>query len=199
VTTIETLAVKLIGDVTDFNEKMVGAANMIQSVGDKMQATGDRMQAIGQKWSMFVSAPLIAMGKSALDSAADFEQSMNVMEQVTGATTDQMKALSDQALQTGKDSVFSAGEVAKAQLALSKANFDVNATMAATPGVVALAAAADMELADAAEITANAISAFNLPASDASRIADMLAASANASTASVYDQAKALQMSSAVS
>lgn len=195
---IETLAVKLIGDVTDFNSKMAGAASAVQAVGDKMQATGDRMQAIGQKWSMFVSAPLIAMGKSAIDSAADFEQSMNVMEQVTGATTDQMKMLSDQALQTGKDSVFSAGEVAKAQLALSKANFDVNATMAATPGVVALAAAADIELAAAAEITANAINAFNLPAADASRIADMLAASANASTASVYDQAKALQMSSAI-
>lgn len=186
-TTIETLAVKLIGDVSDFNNKMSGAVGAIQSVGDKMQATGDRMQAIGQKWSMFISAPLIAMGKAALDSAADFEVSMNIIEQVTDATTEQMDAMSKQALKLGKDTVFSAGEAAKAQLELAKAGMDVNQTMDAMPGVLDLAAAGGVELATAAKLTAGVLNAFSLEASESTRVANLLAAAANASAADIGD------------
>jgi len=118
---IETLSVKLQGDVSDFVAKMNSAATAVQAIGDKMQAIGDKMQAIGQKWSLYISAPLIAMGKASLDSAADFEVSMNVIEQVTGATTAQMAEMSDQALKLGKATVFSAGEAAQAQLELAKA------------------------------------------------------------------------------
>lgn len=195
---LETLAVKLQGDVSDFVAKMNTAASAVTAVGDKMQATGQRMQSMGQQWSLYISAPLIAMGKASLDSAKDFEQSMNVMQQVSSATTEQMSMLSKQAIQTGKDSVFSAGEVAKSQLALAKAGFEVNQIMDATPGVVNLAAAADMDLAMAADVTASAVNAFRLEASAATRISDLLAAAANNSTAEVHDMALALKMSSAV-
>lgn len=195
---LETLAVKLIGDIADFVAKMNTAAQAAVTVGDKMQATGQRMQSIGQQWSLYISAPLIAIGKSALDSAADFEQSMNVMQQVTGATATEMANLSKQAIQTGKDTVFSAGEVAKSQLTLAKAGFEVNQIMDATPGVINLAAAANMELAVAADVTASAVNAFRLEAKDATKISDLLAAAANNSTAEVHDMALALKMSSAV-
>ena len=196
--TIETLAVKLIGDVGDFQQKMASAAQSVAAVGAKMQEVGAGMQAAGAKWSLFVTAPIVAMGKAALTSAGDFEQSMNVIEQITGATTEQMAALSNQALKLGKDTVFSAGEAAKAQLALAKAGMSTQQIMDSTTGVVALAAAADMDLADAAKISSDALNAFRLPASDAGKIADLLAAAANNSTASVADMGKALQMSSAV-
>lgn len=195
---LETLAVKLVGDVADFVGKMNTAAGAITAVGDKMQAVGQRMQSIGQQWSLYVSAPLIALGKTALDSAADFEQSMNVMQQVSGATGEQMNMLSKQALQLGKDTVFGAGEAAAAQLTLAKAGFEVGEILDATTGVINMAAAADMGLAEAADVTASAVRAFNLEAKDSTRISDMLAAAANNSTAGVHDMALALKMSSAV-
>lgn len=195
---LETLSVKLVGDVSDFANKMGTAGNAITAIGDKMQAVGQRMQSIGQQWSLYISAPLIALGKTALDSAADFEQSMNVMQQVTGATGDQMATLSKQALQLGKDTVFGAGEAADAQLALAKAGFEVQQVLDATPGVINMAAAADMGLAEAADVAASAINAFRLEAKDANRISDLLAAAANNSTAEVHDMALALKMSSAV-
>lgn len=187
--TIETLSVKLVGDVTDFTSKMQGAMGAIQAVGDKMQAVGDRMQAIGQKWSIFVTAPIVAFGKSALDSAADFEVSMNVIEKVTGATTEQMKEMSDQALKLGKDTVFSAGEAAQAQIELAKAGMDVYQTMAAMPGVLDLAAAGDVELAKAAKLTAGVLNAFSMEASESAYVANLLAAAANSSAADMGDLA----------
>lgn len=190
--------VKLTGDTSDFVGKMNGASGAIVALGDKMQAVGQRMQSIGQQWSLYISAPLIAMGKAALDSAADFEQSMNVMQQVTGATTGQMDALSKQALQLGKDTVFGAGEAADAQLTLAKAGFEVQEILDAATGVINMAAAADMDLAEAADVSASAVRAFNLEAADTTHISDLLAAAANNSTAGVHDMALALKQSSAV-
>lgn len=186
---IETLSVKLQGDVSDFVAKMNSAATAVQAIGDKMQQAGDKMQAIGQKWSLYISAPLIAMGKASLDSAADFEVSMNVIEQVTGATTAQMAEMSDQALKLGKATVFSAGEAAQAQLELAKAGMTVAQTMDAMPGVLDLAAAGGVELAYAAKLTAGALNAFSLDAKESTRVANLLAAAANASAADIQDLA----------
>lgn len=186
---LETLSVKLQGDTTDFVAKMSGAATAVNALGEKMQQVGDKMQAIGQKWSLYISAPLIAMGKASLDSAAQFEVSMNVIEQVTGATTEQMKAMSDQALKLGKATVFSAGEAAQAQLELAKAGMDVAKTMDAMPGVLDLAAAGNVELAYAAKLTAGALNAFSLDAKESTRVANLLAAAANASAADIQDLA----------
>lgn len=184
---LETLSVKLVGDVTDFAAKMNTATSAIVAVGDKMQAVGQRMQAIGQQWSLYISAPLIAIGKKALDSAADFEISMNVIEQVTGATTKQMAAMSKQALKLGKDTVFSANEAAEAQLELGKAGMAVNDIMQAMPGVLDLAAAGDVDLAKAAKLTASALNAFGLEAEQSAYVANLLAAAANASAADIQD------------
>lgn len=187
--TIETLAVKLVGDVGDFQQKMASAAQSVAAVGAKMQEVGAGMQAAGAKWSLFVTAPLVAMGKAAFSSAADFEVSMNIIEQVTSATTDQMKAMSDQALKLGKDTVFSANEAAQAQLELAKAGFKVNQVIDAMPGVLDLAAAGDVALGQAAKITAGALNAFGLQANESTRVANLLAAAANASAADIQDLA----------
>ena len=184
---LETLTVRLVGDTTDFVAKMASAGQAVQAVGDKMQATGQRMQSMGYQWSAFVSAPLIAMGKDALGAAADFETTMNVMEQVTRANADQMKALSDQALDLGMKTIFSAGQAAEAQLELSKAGMEVNDVMGAMPGVLDLAAAGDVDLASAAKLTAGVLNAFSLEAKESTYVANLLAAAANASSANIGD------------
>ena len=186
---LETLSVKLQGDTSDFVAKMNSAASAVTAVGERMQAAGQRMQAMGLAWSVAVTMPLIALGKSALDSAADFEVSMNVIEQVTNATTEQMAAMSKQALKLGRDTVFSANEAAEAQLELSKAGMAVNDVLVAMPGVLDLAAAGDVDLATAAKLTASVLNAFSLEAKESTRVANLLAAAANASAADIGDLA----------
>src|SRR5690606_18988853 len=147
--------------------------------------------------SLAITAPLMAITGAGLRAAAGFEQSMAQVQVVSGATARQMEAMQAQALKLGADTAFSAGEAAAGMLELAKAGFTAEQTMAAIGGVLDLAAAGNLSVAQAAEISANAINAFNLPAEEAGRVADLLAAAANASSVEVTDMAQAFQMSSA--
>lgn len=172
----------------------IGTSGAIQSV----QSLSSTLRSIGTTMTAAISAPLIGIGVSAIKSAADFEQSMNVLEQVSGATGEQMAALQAQALQLGADTSFSAGEAAEGMLELAKAGMTAEQTGQAIEGVMSLAAAGNLGLAQAAEIAANAINAFNLPASESGRVADLLAAAANSSSVEVTDMAQSFNMASAV-
>ena len=165
---------------------------------ETVSSLADSMRKAGTAMSLGVTAPLVGIAATAVSSAADFEQSLNVMAQVSGATADQMATLQAQALEMGAVTSFSAGEAAQAQLELAKAGLSVNDIIAATPGVLDMAAAGGMGLAESAEIAANAMNAFNLPASEMPNIANMLAAAANASSVDISDLAAAMKMSGAV-
>lgn len=156
------------------------------------------LRGAGQAMSLAITAPLMLVGKMALQSAGDFEQSLNIMAQVSGATAAEMAALQSQALQLGAETSFSAGEAADAMLELAKAGMDVSQISEAIGGVLDLAAAGGIDLASAATIAANAMNAFNLPASETASVANTFAAAANASTAGVGDLALGFQMAAAV-
>ena len=167
------------------------AEQNIQSLSDTLRKTGTAM-------SLGITAPLVGIAATAINSAADFEQSLNVMAQVSGATADQMAQLQAQALEMGAITSFSAGEAAQAQLELAKAGLAPVEVMQALPGVLDMAAAGGMGLAESAEIASNAMNAFNLPASEMGTVANMLAAAANASSVDIGDLAAAMKMSGAV-
>lgn len=184
--TIANLMVKLGLNSTEF-------ANGLSKATGQLQQAGQKMSGLGKSMTAGVTLPLVGVGIAALKSAADFEQSLNIMQQVSGATAEQMDALTAAALKLGAESVFSAGEVAEAQLELAKAGMEVNEVLDSTAGVVSLAAAADISLANAASITANSLNAFGMEASEAGRVSDLLAAAANASSADITDLAAGLQ------
>jgi TP901 family phage tail tape measure protein len=177
-----------------YGEIQIGTGGAEQSV----QSLAQSMRSVGSTMSVAISAPLAAVGLAGLNAAADFEQSLSVMQQVSGATESAMQGLQAQAIQLGADTSFSAGEAAEGMLELSKAGFDAQQTMAAISGVLDLAAAGNLSVAQAAEISANALNSFNLPASEATRVADLLAAAANSSSVEVSDLAYGFQMAGAV-
>ncbi len=189
--TIATMNVMLGMDGSDFERGIGNAQRSLDSMSKKLQSSGTAL-------SLGVTAPLMGIATVAVTSAADFEKSMNVMAQVSGATTDQMATLQAQALELGAATSFSAGEAAAAQLELAKAGLSVNDIIAATPGVLDMAAAGGMGLAESAEVAANALNAFNLPASEVGNVANMLAAAANASSVDISDLAASMKMSGAV-
>ena len=72
-------------------------------------------------------------------------------------------------------------------LELGKAGMDTEDVLASIGGVMDLATAGGVGLAEAASLTAATINAFGLEASEATRIADLMAATANASAADITD------------
>lgn len=124
----------------------------------------------------------------AVDAAAKFERKLSYFSAVTGSTKAEYESVRQKALQLGKDTIFSAGQVADAFVELGKSGITAEQIVGGIgDGVVALAAAADLPLGTAANIMTAAIQTFGLSADHAVDVANKLSGAANASIIDVQD------------
>lgn len=136
---------------------------------------------------------------ASVGAAADFEKQMSAIGAVSGATADEMDALTATALQLGKDTSFSAKEAAAGMEELVKAGVSVEDTIGgAARAALDLAAAGAVDVATAAEIASNAMNVFNLQGADMAHVADQIAGAANASAIDVNDYKFSLSAAGAV-
>lgn len=159
----------------------------------RSQATMARVGAVARTG---LAAGVIGAGAAIAKSiklAADFEQQLDALGSVSGASDRQMRMLRKSAMDMGAATKYSALEAAGAQTELAKGGLSVTKILnGGLKGALALAAAGEMDLAQAAETTANALNLFKLNGSEAEHVADALATAANATTADVSDFAMAL-------
>ncbi|PEA85604.1 phage tail tape measure protein, partial [Bacillus thuringiensis] len=78
----------------------------------------------------------------------------------------------------GSETKFSASQAAEGMHYLGMAGFKTNDIMKAMPGMLSLAAAGQLDLGRAADITSNIMSGFGLKADTAGHAADVLAKAA---------------------
>ncbi len=124
--------------------------------------------------------------------AAEFEQAMSRVKAATGASGQELDALQKAAKDAGANTQYSASQAAGALENLAKAGLTSEQAIKALNPVLSMAAAADVDLATAAEYTTKAIMGMGLAFDDAGRVADVLAKGANASNTSVSGLASAL-------
>lgn len=161
--------------------------------GDRVTNTGQAVSGAGDNLTRGVTLPLVGMGALAFRTAADFEQSMNLVQAATDAPSTDMAKLTVLAKKMGADTVFSANEAAGAMLELAKSGMTPAQIQAGGLNAsLQLAAAGQVGLESAATTTANALNMFGLKAKDADMVADALAGGANASSASVGSLQEAL-------
>ncbi|MFJ6616681.1 phage tail tape measure protein [Kitasatospora sp. NPDC091335] len=138
---------------------------------------------------------MLGMFAAAVVTAARFEKAMSGVAAVADATEQQMNQLREAALIAGRDTAFSASEAAQAEAELAKAGVSVDDILSgALKGSLSLAAAGQLDLAEAATISAQAMNTFKLKGADVSHIADVLAAGANKSAADVHGLGESLRM-----
>ena len=145
------------------------------------------------------TAAAILFGKS-VQSAARLQSELNVFKVTAGATADEMKRAGEEAQALGRDvslPAVSANDAAEAFTELSKAGLSVEDSFAGARGVLQLAAAAQIDNAQATELAASALNAFGLSGDQAVHVADVLANSANDAQGSITDIGIALQQASA--
>lgn len=138
----------------------------------------------------------VAMAKSVV-KAMTFEKQMKSLGAVSSASARQMKAFEKQALALGASTGMGATKAAQALTELAKGGVAAKDMGAALRGTLALAAAGELEVAEASTITANALNLFALRGADATHVADALAQAANATTADVGDFGMALSQGGA--
>ncbi len=188
---------KLAAELADIGVK-VGAPlgdDIALGLAEGLKRNGAKVANAGKALSLGVTVPLAALGVAAVSAEADFSKSMNLLQAATGAPANKMTELRNLAKQLGKDTVFSAGEAADAMLELAKGGMTTAQIKAGgVQAAMTLAAAGQMEMADAAKVTMAAMNTFNIRAERAGEVTDALAGAANASAADVDDLAQGLAM-----
>lgn len=110
----------------------------------------------------------------AVGTAADFEAAISGVGAVSGASVAEMQKLEASALELGASTAWSASEVAGAQKSLAMAGFDVQKNIAALPGMLDLASAAQSGLGETANVASNILSSFKMEAGQMGDVADIL-------------------------
>lgn len=177
------------------------APSRAEAIGSGMQQAGGSMVAAGTSLTAAVTVPLAVFAKFALDVGTQYDEAMSMLQVATSATAQEMERAAQVAVQLGADMDLpstSAANAALAMLELGKAGMSIEQSMAAAKGVLQLAAAANIDEARAAEIASNALNTFGLAAGESARVSDLLAASANASSAEISDVAAAMQQAGLV-
>ncbi|MFE5514453.1 phage tail tape measure protein [Streptomyces sp. NPDC056529] len=142
-----------------------------------------------------VGTALVAGFAVAAASAAKFDKELSNVRAVTGATGKEMQQLRAAALEAGKTTSFTATEAARAEAELARAGISTADIIGgALKGSLALAAAGQVDLTEAAVVSAQAMNTFGLAGKDVTHIADLLAAGANKSAADVHGLAMSLRM-----
>lgn len=118
-----------------------------------------------------------------IEAGIAFDSSMSNVAALSGATGEELEMLRETAKRYGEQTKFSASEAADALSYMALAGWDAEQSASSLGGVLNLAAASNMELAQASDMVTDYLSAFSLEAKDSAYFADLLAyAQAHANT-----------------
>ena len=180
---------RLFGTVSINKAKAIADLNAVNAagagVGTKLGNVFKKLGKVAIAAFALIAAAGALIFVKAIKKAAEFELGMAKVKAITGATAEEFAALTVEAERLGLETAQTMTDIAAGMEALGRAGFDAGEIIDAMGGIVALAESQTMELARAAEITANMIRQMGLEASDADRVVNLLAAAASSSNTTV--------------
>lgn len=178
-------------DMSSFNSAIDMAGEQLSGfasggVAGALGSIGAAAETAGRAMTLGVTAPLMTAAGAAIQTGMQFDASMsNVYGLMSSLNLSQaqMDALRDTAREMGATTKFSASEAADAMGYMALAGWDDAQVIAGIPGVLNLAAAANMDLAKASDIVTDTMTPFGMAAERAGEAADVFAyAQANSNT-----------------
>lgn len=178
-------------DMSSFNSAIDTAGEQLSGfasggVAGALGSIGAAAETAGRALTLGVTAPLMTAAGAAIQTGMQFDASMsNVYGLMSSLNLSQaqMDALRDTAREMGATTKFSASEAADAMGYMALAGWDDAQVIAGIPGVLNLAAAANMDLAKASDIVTDTMTPFGMAAERAGEAADVFAyAQANSNT-----------------
>ncbi len=139
----------------------------------RIKAFGTSIRRMGMKLAAISAAAMAPLAVSAR-TFAGFEQQMARVRALTGANAKDFKRLSDAAKRLGETTVFSASQAAEAMSFFALAGFDVEQILGAIGPALNLAAAGQIEIAQAADISAKIMAGMGLTADELANSVDVL-------------------------
>lgn len=165
----------------------------LNSLNKKASKIGDSFSKVGGTITTSITVPILGLTTAAASIGNNFEKQMSRVQAIAGATKEQLKQLTNQAVELGASTSFGASEAAEGMENLASAGFNTTEIMKAMPGLLDLAASSGADLATASEIAASAIRGFGLDADKAGHVADVFAEAAAKTNAQTEDMGEAMK------
>ena len=171
-------------------------------VNKGVKAFGDYRRAIdrwgqGFKYMMLSQAAWIASGAVLFGTLAaigkgfkdviEYHQGMKTLQAITGGTAEEIKLMANAINDAAVATKFFAGDMTKAAIVMGQAGFTANEVAASIGGIALLASAANKSLEDTADVMTTVIRAYELNASESTKIANILAAGIAGSKLQIED------------
>lgn len=197
-----TIITRLRAEIADFKSKMSEAAKSSEDassrIGGAITKNSTHINTLSNQAGLLGAAMVAAAGVAVM-AFANFDESMSAVEAATHASAETMDDLRDAALDAGARTKFSATEAAGAIEELAKAGVSAADILGGgLDGALDLAAAGNLDVAEAAGIAAVALKQFNLEGEDVTHVADLLAAGAGKAMGDVTDLGSALRQAGQV-
>lgn len=124
-----------------------------------------------------------------------FDKQMSGTQAILGLDKgdDKLAKIRQQARDIGATTAFSPGDVARTQMTLARSGYNADSVLAATGSTVNLSLAADVDIAEAADIITNMQSAFNLPTTEIERVADVMTKGFTSSNTGLVELGEAMK------
>lgn len=177
----------------NFGNESKNASQKLSDFSTNLQSTGQQIAGTFGSMSLAVGGGLTY----AVNKAADFDTAMRKAGAIAGASSEDLEAMRQSAIELGASTSESASSVATAMQEMAAKGYDANQIIAAMPGVISAAEASGEDLAIAADTVASALNIFGLEADQSTRVADILAESANSTAAGITDLQFALKYAGA--
>ncbi|MFF2794983.1 phage tail tape measure protein [Lysinibacillus xylanilyticus] len=168
-------------------KQLEGTQRRVNALKSTYNNTMSKTKAVAGGAAVGSAVAATAVAVSSLNTAADFEAQMAKVGAKTEASKAEMQALNKEALRLGASSSLSSSQVAVAMDELGAKGMDANKIIAAMPGLIAATEASGEDLTLVSNVVTSAINAYGMEASEASRVADVMAMSANKTAAGVGD------------
>lgn len=179
-------------DTSNFTSGFKSALSDLRTFQDSSSTTKDKLASLssamgqtGKSMTKFVTLPLAGVGAAMVKTTADFEAGMSQVQAISGATGEDLKALSDKAKEMGAVTKFSATESAEALKYMAMAGWDTQKMLDGLPGVMNLAAASGEDLGTVSDIVTDSLTALGMKAEEAGHFADVLAQASSKSNTNV--------------
>ncbi|TBL44236.1 phage tail tape measure protein [Verrucosispora sp. SN26_14.1] len=198
---LRTIGVRIQADVAGYKARLNEASKSTKDFAAEMNkaATGGQLDQVADSAAL-MGAGLVAAYGFAINEFAKFEKQMSSVQAATQASAQEMELLREASMQAGKDTAYSATEAGQAVEELAKAGVaTADILRGGLAGALDLAAAGQLDVAEAAETAASAMVQFKLDGSKVPHIADLLAAAAGKAQGSVHDMGYALSQAGLVS
>lgn len=191
-------------DTSKFTKGFLGAQKMLSGFNEKsftgkINSVGKAMSTVGGSMTKTLTAPIAILGATAIKSGASFESAMSQVAATMGKTRGEIQDLADTAVEMGSTTSFSATEAAEGLNYLALAGYSSEQQIAALPKVLTLAAAGNMDLAEASDMLTDSMSALGLASEDSevlmsnmNLMVDQMAKTASQSNTSVAQLGEAI-------